>query len=117
MKRTSVFLFLALLLLLTTATVVLVAQQQTRSRPVSSGQYPQWEVKVLNPQEIAPGRFSQVRPYELDEMATEGWELVSMTTFVLRNEEHEGAKGGERPIVTQAYMSYAFKRLKRDQNR
>jgi hypothetical protein len=87
---------------------------QQRPRPSSNHKdYPEWEVKELHPHEVAAGRYIQVRPYELDNMAAEGWELVSVTTYVLRNEEHEGLKG-ERPIVTQAYLSYAFKRLKRD---
>ena len=68
-------------------------------------------MRVLHPHEVAAGRYVQVRPYEIDQMAGEGWELVSVSTFVLRNEEHEGPKG-ERPVVTQAYLSYAFKRLK-----
>ena len=108
MKRAILPLTLILL-----AAAALVIAQQPRLRPTLSGQYPPWEVKVLEPREIAAGRYTQVRPYELDEMATDGWELVSMASFVLRNEEHEGPKG-ERPMVTQAYMSYAFKRLKRD---
>jgi hypothetical protein len=113
MKRAILPLSLAFLL----ATVLLLAQPQ-RPRPATtpSGQYPQWEVKVLEPHEVAAGRYQQVRPYELDELASDGWELVAMTNFVLRNEEHEGPKG-ERPMVTQAYQSYAFKRLKRDQVR
>ena len=90
--------------------------QQSRPRPAGPQQYPEWEVKVVHPHEVAAGRYQQVRPYELDTLAQEGWELVSMTEYVLRNEEHEGMKG-ERPMVTQAYHSYAFKRLKRDQTR
>lgn len=93
------------------ATAILLAQQ---NRPRPAGEHPQWEVKVLHPQEISAGRYMQVRPYELDNMAAEGWELVSMTEFVLRNEEHQGPNN-ERPMVTQAYLSYAFKRLKRTQ--
>ena len=105
---------LALTLLLAAAAMLFAQQQQQRApRGTASGQYPAWEVKVLEPHEVAAGRYVQVRPYELDEMASEGWELVSMANYVLRNEEHEGPKG-ERPMITQAYMSYAFKRLKRD---
>ena len=111
MKRATLPLALGLLI----ATSVLVVAQQ-RTRAVPSGQYPQWEVKVLEPHEIAAGRYVQVRSYELDDLAAEGWELVAMTNFVLRNEEHEGPKG-ERPMVTQAYQTYAFKRLRRDQVR
>jgi len=113
MKRAIFPLTLVLLL----ATVLLLAQQQ-RPRPTTtpSGQYPQWEVKVLEPHEVSAGRYQQVRPYELDEIASDGWELVAMTNFVLRNEERKGPNG-ELPMVTQAYQSYAFKRLKRDQVR
>ena len=111
MKRATLPLALGLLI----ATAVLVVAQQ-RTRTVPSGQYPQWEVKVLEPHEIAAGRYAQIRSYELDDLAAEGWELVAMTNFVLRNEEHEGPKG-ERPMVTQAYQTYAFKRLRRDQVR
>jgi len=99
-----------LALVLAVATVIVFAQQQ---RPRPSGQYPAWEVKVLEPHEIAAGRYAHVRPYELDDLAADGWELVAVTNYVLRNEEHEGPKG-ERPMVTQAYQTYAFKRLRRD---
>jgi hypothetical protein len=97
---------------------ILAYAQQQQPRPKSAGpqQYPEWEVKVVHPHEVAAGRYQQVRPYELDTLAQEGWELVSMSEYVLRNEEREGLKG-ERPMVTQAYHSYAFKRLKRDQFR
>ena len=103
----------AVFLLVLVLVAVLFAQQQGRRPPAGSQQYPEWEVKVLEPHEIAAGRYVQVRSYELDTLAQEGWELVAVTNFVLRNEEHEGLKG-ERPMVTQAYQSYAFKRLKRD---
>ncbi len=111
MKRAILPLILSLV-----AAATFLAAQQDRPRKMPSGQYPPWEVKVLEPREIAAGRYTQVRPYELDEMAADGWELVSMASFVLRNEEHEGLKG-ERPMVTQSYLSYAFKRLKRDATR
>ena len=98
------------------AILAFAQQQSPRSKPTGPQQYPEWEVRVLHPHEVAAGRYQQVRPYELDTLAQEGWELVSMTEYVLRNEEHEGLKG-ERPMVTQAYLSYGFKRLKRDQTR
>ena len=95
---------------------VLIAQQQARRPSTGPQPYPEWEVKVLEPHEVAAGRYVQVRSYELDTLAQEGWELVAVSNHVLRNEEHEGLKG-ERPMVTQAYQSYAFKRLKRDSSR
>lgn len=120
------FITLALLLTVSAAAVVVVTAQQqqqqppqqTRVRTFARGdrQHPEWEVKVLHPHEIAAGRYSQVRPYELDQAAVDGWELVSVTPFVMRNEEHEGPKG-ERPMVTQVYLSYSFKRLRNDQFR
>lgn len=113
MKRATLPLTLAFLF---AAALLFAQQQRPRQSSPPSGQYPQYEVKVLEPHEISAGRYHQVRPYELDELAADGWELVAMTNFVLRNEEHVGPKG-ERPMVTQAYQSYAFKRLKRDQLR
>ncbi|MCC6539494.1 MAG: hypothetical protein IT162_18220 [Bryobacterales bacterium] len=100
-----------LLAVVALAAVGLVAQTTRGARPSTGRQHPEWEVRILHPHEVAAGRYSQVRPYEIDQMAAEGWELVSVSTYVLRNEEHEGPKG-ERPMVTQAYLSYAFKRLK-----
>lgn len=113
---------LALLLTVAAGSVIVVTaqqqqQSQTRVRTFSRDRpYPEWEVKVLHPHEIAAGRYAQVRPYELDQTAADGWELVSVTPFVMRNEEHEGPKG-ERPMVTQVYVSYSFKRLRNDQTR
>lgn len=106
---------LTLAVLLTLVAALMTAQSQTsRVRPFSRNpDYPEWEVKVLHPHEIAAGRYAQVRPYELDQAAADGWELVSVSPFVMRNEEHEGPKG-ERPMVTQVYVSYSFKRLRKD---
>lgn len=108
------FIPLALFSLLAIGAVILTGQSPGRQRGLA--QYPEWEVTVLHPHEISVGRYAQVRPYELDRAASEGWELVSVTPFVMRNEEHEGPKG-ERPMVTQVYQSYAFKRLRREPSR
>lgn len=122
-KMRRALLTLALLLTAAAGAVVVVTAQQpqppaqTRVRTFPRDRpYPEWDVKVLHPHEIAAGRYAQVRPYELDQTAAEGWELVSVTPFVMRNEEHEGPKG-ERPMVTQVYLSYSFKRLRNDQIR
>jgi len=41
----------------------------------------------------------------------QGWELVGVTPFVYRNEErNNGEMHGPKPVVTQTYPAYFFKR-------
>jgi hypothetical protein len=87
---------------------LLAAQQRGKQRQV---EYPEYEVRVMQPREISPARYLQVSEGELDQAAREGWELVAVVPFALANEE----RGNEAPkaIVTQTYPAFYFKRLRR----
>jgi hypothetical protein len=88
-----------------TACFLLWAQQ---SRPTLHAPF---EVKSGFPQETSPGEFRQVDPQELERLAEQGWELVGVTPYVYRNEER-GDTRKLRPVVTQTYTAYFFKRPK-----
>jgi hypothetical protein len=90
--------------------VVLLAAQQ-RSSTKQLVEYPEYEVRVMQPREISPARYLQVSEGELDQAAREGWELVAVVPFALANEE----RGNDAPkaIVTQTYPAFYFKRLRR----
>ncbi len=103
-----------LLLVSAVGVMVLWAAQVTtqvipvkRSRP---GDYPAWEVKVVQPVEISPARYRQVTEMELNQVALDGWELVGVSPYTYLNEE----RGRDRTMVTQTYPSYVFKRLRRE---
>jgi hypothetical protein len=70
-----------------------------------------FEVHSVFPNEAAPGQFQQVSQNELQLLAGQGWELVSVTPYVYRNEEH-GTQMQARAVVTQTYPAYFFKRLR-----
>jgi hypothetical protein len=74
--------------------------------------YTQFEVRSVFPHETSPGKYEQVREAELQSLATQGWELVSVMPYIYRNEEHGPDMPGPRPIVTQTYPAYFFKRVK-----
>ena len=74
--------------------------------------YAQFEVRSVFPHETSPGRYEQVREAELQSLATQGWELVSVMPYIYRNEEHGPDMPGPRPVVTQTYPAYFFKRVK-----
>lgn len=89
------------------AAVLLLAQREPLAPP--RGVAP-WEYRALIPQEIGPGVYRQVDWYQVVEMGNQGWELVSVTPYVIRNDERK-YKGEENPrIVTQNYLAYYFKR-------
>ena len=79
---------------------------------IAPGSYAQLEVRSVFPREISPGKYEQVREAELQSLATQGWELVSVMPYIYRNEEHGPDMPGPRPIVTQTYPAYFFKRVK-----
>ena len=83
-----------------------------RNRPSESGLYDPLEVKALFPHEVSPAVYSQVESRELQQAASEGWELVGVTPYVYRNEERGNAN--PKAIVTQTYPAYFFKRAKRE---
>lgn len=98
----------ALSILLIAVAVYLFAQQRS---PVPDHQ--PFEVRSVFPRETSPGQYQQIEPQEIQALANQGWELVSVTPFIYRNEEHNnGEMRGPRPIVTQVYPAYFFKRVK-----
>ncbi len=92
------------------AIVVAIAFAQ---RPSAPGAYPPYELKLVYPHETSPAQYEQVSARELQQLADQGWELVSVTPYIYRNEERGGALPAPRPMVTQTYPAYFFKRLKR----
>ena len=90
------------------AVLVWAQQQQTKTTaPV----YLPYEVRQLLPREITPARYEQVNPQEVQALASQGWELVSVMPYVYLNEERGNAPNN-RPMVTQTYPAYFFKRLR-----
>jgi hypothetical protein len=90
--------------------VVAIAVAQ---RPASSNVYAPFEVKSVFPRETSPAHYEQVEQRELQQLADQGWELVSVTPYVYRNEERGNVLPAPRPMVTQTYPAYFFKRPKR----
>jgi len=86
--------------------------QQTKG-PVAA--HPQYEVHAVFPRETSPAMYEQVSQQELQALASQGWELVSVMPFVYRNEER-GPALNNKPAVTQGYPAYFFKRVKLPQN-
>jgi hypothetical protein len=68
------------------------------------------EVRSVFPREVSPGVYDQVDQRTIDQLASQGWELVSVTPYVYRNEQH-GQPLGDRQVVTQTYPAYFFKRF------
>ena len=74
--------------------------------------YSPFEVKAVFPREVSPARFEQVDDRELQTLAGQGWELVSVMPYIYRNEERGSPSVTPRPMVTQTYPAYFFKRLR-----
>jgi len=91
------------------AAIFLWAQRDRIGQPPG---YVAFEVRSVFPREISPGKYEQVRQEELQSLATQGWELVSVMPYIYRNEEHGPDMPGPRPVVTQTYPAYFFKRVK-----
>jgi hypothetical protein len=97
---------LILLLASLAAIAFLVAQPRVLNPP-----HAPFEMLSVFPRETAPGQFQQVEQSELHNLAEQGWELVGVTPFIYRNEEHNnGEMRGPKPVVTQTYPAYFFKR-------
>jgi hypothetical protein len=90
--------------------VVVIAWGQ---RQASTSSYLPYEVRSVFPRETTPAHYEQVDQRELQQLADQGWELVSVTPYVYRNEERGGTLPAPRPMVTQTYPAYFFKRIKR----
>ena len=74
--------------------------------------HPPYEVKLVFPRETSPGQYRQVEQRDLEFLADQGWELVSVMPYIYRNEEHGNDSSRPKPVVTQTYPAYFFKRLK-----
>jgi hypothetical protein len=77
-----------------------------------SGDRPAYEVKSLMPRETSPAQYRQVEAAEIQTLASEGWELVAVVPYIYKNEERGTPDLAPRPMVTQVYPAYFFKRLK-----
>ncbi len=101
MKRTLIVVLASL-----AAIAFLFAQPRMLNPP-----HAPFEMLSVFPRETAPGQFQQVDQNELHNLAEQGWELVGVTPFIYRNEEHNnGEMRGPKPVVTQTYPAYFFKR-------
>ena len=92
--------------------VVFVWAQQTKA---PAAVYAQYEVHSVFPRETSPAMYEQVSQQELQSLAAQGWELVSVVPYVYRNEER-GPALNNKPAVTQTYPAYFFKRLRLPEN-
>jgi len=75
-------------------------------------EHPPFEVKTVFPREVSPAQYRQVDQQELLDLATQGWELVAVVPYIYKNEERGTPAMAPRPMVTQTYPAYFFKRLK-----
>jgi hypothetical protein len=91
-----------------TAALAFVWAQQAKA---PAAVYAQYEVRSVFPRETSPAMYEQVSQQELQTLASQGWELVSVAPYVYRNEERGGASNN-KPAVTQTYPAYFFKRAK-----
>ena len=99
---------MVLSLMLLMAVVAIVWAQQGKA---AGSVYAQYEVRSVFPRETSPATYEQVSQQELQTLASQGWELVSVTPFVYRNEER-GSASNNKPAVTQTYPAYFFKRVR-----
>ena len=65
-----------------TTAALLWAQQRGRY-----ADHPPHEVKSVFPEETSPGKYRHVEQRELEALADQGWELVSVMPYIYRNEE------------------------------
>ena len=73
---------------------------------------PSYEIRSVLPRETAPAHYVQVDPRELQNLADQGWDLVGVVPYVFKNEERGTPDLAPRPMVTQTYPAYFFRRLK-----
>jgi len=104
MKLTSI---IALSLALAGA---IVWGQRDRSGAPPPPNAPSWEYRYLLPEETSVGVYKQVEWFDVQSLGLQGWELVSVTPWVIRNDEHKGQVEGMPKVVTQNYLGYYFKR-------
>ena len=77
-----------------------------------SADHPPYEIKCVFPRETSPGLYQHVEQRELEVLADQGWELVSVMPYIYRNEERGNDNTKPKPVVTQTYPAYFFKRPK-----
>jgi hypothetical protein len=70
------------------------------------------EVRSVFPREVTPGKYEQVDQRSLQTLADQGWELVSVTPYVYRNEERGLVLQSQKPVATQAYPAHSFKQVR-----
>jgi len=80
-----------------------------RDRP---GVGPAYEVRSLFPRETSPAQYQQVDARDIQNLAGDGWELVAVVPYIYKNEERGTPDLAPRPMVTQTYPAYFFKRLR-----
>jgi len=98
----------AAILVMAAAALLLLAQRGSTSRamvPLNAS----LEYRALTPREFAPAQYNQVDEREIARMTEEGWQLVAVSPWVLKNEER-GPREGNRPVTTQVYPAYYFTR-------
>jgi hypothetical protein len=93
---------------LAVATVAFLWAQHERP-----GDYAPFEVRSVFPRETSPAQYQQVDQRELQEIAQQGWELVGVVPYIYKNEERGTSAMAPRPMATQTYPAYFFKRLKK----
>ncbi|MBZ5610804.1 MAG: hypothetical protein LAP38_21280 [Acidobacteriia bacterium] len=96
-------------LLIATGLVAAIVLWAQRERP---GDHPAYELRSVFPREISPAQYQQVEPRELEFLASQGWELVSVVPYIYKNEERGTPAMAPRPMATQTYPAYFFKRLR-----
>lgn len=104
---------ITLVALVLSAFVFVFAQRRgpQAEQPNAALAHTQYDLLSVFPREVSPGQYEQVDQRELRSVAAEGWELVGVTPFVYRNEEHyNGEMHGPKPVITQTYPAYFFKR-------
>lgn len=101
-----------LALALLAAAAALLRGQRERPLERAAPDTTPFEVRSVFPREVTPGQFLQVTQNELQLLAGQGWELVSVMPYVYRNEEHGQELSGPRAVVTQTYPAYFFKRVR-----
>jgi hypothetical protein len=89
------------------AAIVLWAQQRERLI-----ERPAYEVRSVLPHEASPAQYRQVDQSELQALADQGWELVAVVPYIYKNEERGTPDLAPRPMATQTYPAYFFKRLR-----
>jgi hypothetical protein len=90
-------------------TAALVAWAQQRERAIER---PGYELKSVLPRETSPAQYKQVDERELEALADQGWELAAVVPYIYKNGERGTPDLAPRPMVTQTYPAYFFKRLK-----